>query len=180
RACVPTVSSGAAKKLRSAREWLRAYARFHVSRAVSVTGWGHGGGRYSQRLRVGFSSSKRRLIEPLLLGRSLVSRSGLYGGRPTVAATCSCAPLGGLLRALLGLRRGTLLRGAVTALPLVTLLEVLNPVTIVLRGRVALVYDLPADSSGHNHGVSGADAETGDQVVVVAPVGDVIERLGKG
>src|SRR5699024_4848221 len=50
-------------------------------------GWGHGGGRYSQRLRVGSSSSKRRLIETLLLGCRLVSRSGLRGGGPLVSAT---------------------------------------------------------------------------------------------
>src|SRR5699024_3040226 len=54
---------------------------------LSVTGWGHGGGRYSQLLRVVSSSSKRRLVEPLLLGCGLVSRSRLRGGRPLVAAT---------------------------------------------------------------------------------------------
>src|SRR5699024_12457948 len=54
---------------------------------VSVTGeGGHGGGRYSQLLRVVSSSSKRRLVEPLLLGCGLVSRSGLRGGGPLVAA----------------------------------------------------------------------------------------------
>src|SRR5699024_6139627 len=54
---------------------------------LSATGWGHGGGRYSQLLRVGSSSLKRRLIEPLLLGCRLVSRSGLRGGGPLVSAT---------------------------------------------------------------------------------------------
>src|SRR5699024_611377 len=54
---------------------------------LSVTGWGHGGGRYSQLLRVGSSSSKRRLVEPLLLGCGLVSRSRLRGGRPLSPAT---------------------------------------------------------------------------------------------
>src|SRR5699024_1110443 len=111
----------------------------------------------------------------------LLTATGLCGGGPGIAATGPCAPLGGLLRALLGLRRVTLLRGAVAApLALVALREMLNPVTIDLHGRLALVNVRAADSSGHNHGVSGADAETGDQVVVVAPVGDVIERLGKG
>src|SRR5699024_41367 len=69
---------------------------FCVAGAVSVTGWGHGGGRYSQRLRVGSSRSERRLIETLLLGCGLVSRSGLCCGRP---------------RALLLRRAITLLRG---------------------------------------------------------------------
>src|SRR5699024_12595532 len=50
-------------------------------------GWGHGGGRYSQPLRVGSSSSKRRLVETLLQGCRLVSRSGLRGGGPLVSAT---------------------------------------------------------------------------------------------
>src|SRR5699024_5385709 len=45
---------------------------------------------------------------------------------------------------------------------------------------LTLIHVSTADSARDNHGVSGADAETGDQVVVVAPVGDVIERLGKG
>src|SRR5699024_4163495 len=66
---------------------LRGYAHVHVAGAVSVTGeGGHGGGRYSQLLRVVSSSSKRRLVEPLLLGCGLVSRSGLRGGAPLVAA----------------------------------------------------------------------------------------------
>src|SRR5699024_9212510 len=54
---------------------------------LSATGWGHGGGRYSQLLRVVSSSSKRRLVEPLLLGCGLVSRSRLRGGRPLSPAT---------------------------------------------------------------------------------------------
>src|SRR5699024_27784 len=70
---------------------------------LSVTGWGHGGGRYSQLLRVVSSSSKRRLVEPLLLGCGLVSRSGLCGGRPLVAATRTRPVLLGI--PLLALRR---------------------------------------------------------------------------
>src|SRR5699024_3696510 len=67
---------------------LRGYAHVHVAGAVSVTGEGaHGGGRYSQLLRVVSSSSKRRLVEPLLLGCGLVSRSRLRGGRPLSPAT---------------------------------------------------------------------------------------------
>src|SRR5690625_1284976 len=57
---------------------------------LSATGWGHGGGRYSQLLRVGSSSLKRGLIEALLSGRLiplLLSRSGLRGGGPLVSAT---------------------------------------------------------------------------------------------
>src|SRR5699024_9522957 len=83
----------------------------HVSRAVSVTGWGNGGGRYSQRLRVGSSRSERRLIEALLLGCGLVSRSGLCCGRPLTAATrarpvlLSVVPLLALRRRLVGLLR---------------------------------------------------------------------------
>src|SRR5699024_461593 len=157
------------------------HAHVHVAGAVSVTGWGHGGGRYSQLLRVGSSSSKRRVsVEGLLLGCGLVSLSGLRGGRPTITATGPVSVLRGLRGMLRGRGIALLVRGAVTALPLVTLREVLNPVTIDLHGRLALVNVRAADSAGHNHGVSGADAETGDQVVVVAPVGDVIERLGKG
>src|SRR5690625_4018803 len=56
---------------------------------LSATGWGHGGGRYSQLLRVGSSSLKRGLIEALLSGRLiplLLSRSGLRGGGPLVSA----------------------------------------------------------------------------------------------
>src|SRR5699024_1066516 len=45
------------------------HAHVHVAGAASVTGWGHGGGRYSQLLRVGSSSLKRGLIEALLSGR---------------------------------------------------------------------------------------------------------------
>src|SRR5699024_2519052 len=81
---------------------LRGYAHVHVAGAVSVTGWGHGGGRYSQLLRVGSSSLKRRLIEPLLLGCGLVSRSGLRGGRPTITATGPVSVLGGLRGMLRG------------------------------------------------------------------------------
>src|SRR5699024_4302578 len=106
---------------------------------LSVAGWGHGGGRYSQLLRVGSSSLKRRLIEPLLLGCGLVSRSGLCGGRPTITATGPVSVLRGLRGMLRGRGIALLLRGAVTALPLVTLREVLNPVTIDLHGRLALV-----------------------------------------
>src|SRR5690625_2213856 len=129
----------------------------------------------------GYCLERRVAGESLLCGGLLISATGLCSGRPTVAATGPCAPLGGLLRALLGLRRVTLLRGAVAAsLPLVTLREVLNPVTVDLHGRLALVNVRAADSARDNHGVSGADPKPGDQVMVVAPVGDVIERLGKG
>src|SRR5690625_181839 len=111
----------------------------------------------------------------------LLTATGLCGGGPGIAATGPCAPLGGLLRALLGLRRVTLLRGAVAAsLALVALREMLNPVTVDLHRRLTLIHVSAADSARDNHGVSGADPKTGDQVVVVAPVGDVIERLGKG
>src|SRR5699024_8382855 len=71
---------------------------------LSVTGWGHGGGRYSQLLRVVSSSSKRRLVEPLLLGCGLVSRPGLRGGGPLVAATRARPVLLGVVP-LLALRR---------------------------------------------------------------------------
>src|SRR5699024_6269645 len=180
RACVPTVSSGAAKKLRSAREWLRAYARFHVSRAVSVTGWGHGGGRYSQLLRVGSSSLKRRLVESLLLGCGLVSRSGLCGGRPTITATGPVSVLGGLRGMLRGRGIALLLRGAVAAhLALVALREMLNPVTVDLHRRLTLIHVSAADSARDNHSVSGANAKTGDQVVVIAPESNVVEGLGE-
>src|SRR5699024_6287273 len=73
---------------------------------LSVTGWGHGGGRYSQLLRVGSSSSKRGLIESLLSGRLiplLLSRSGLRGGRPLSPATRTRPVLLGI--PLLALRR---------------------------------------------------------------------------
>src|SRR5699024_7724721 len=71
---------------------------------LSVTGeGGHGGGRYSQLLRVVSSSSKRRLVEPLLLGCGLVSRSGLRGGRPLSPATRTRPVLLGI--PLLALRR---------------------------------------------------------------------------
>src|SRR5699024_3452777 len=110
----------------------------------------------------------------------LVSRSGLCGGRPTITATGPVSVLGGLRGMLRGRGIALLLWGAVTALPLVTLREMLNPVTVDLHGRLALIHVSTADSAGHDHSVSGADAETGDQVVVVAPVGDVIDRLGKG
>src|SRR5699024_8469024 len=70
---------------------------------LSVTGWGRGGGRYSQRLRVVSSSSKRRLVEPLLLGCGLVSRSRLRGGRPLSPATRTRPVLLGI--PLLALRR---------------------------------------------------------------------------
>src|SRR5690625_3526387 len=122
-------------------------------------GWGHGGGRYSQLLRVGSSSLKRRLIETLLLGCRLVSRSGLRGGRPTITATGPVSVLGGLRGMLRGRCIALLLRGAVAALPLVALREVLNPVTIDLHGRLALVNVRAADSAGHNHGVSGRSEE---------------------
>src|SRR5699024_1208950 len=70
---------------------------------LSVAGWGHGGGRYSQLLRVVSSSSKRRLVEPLLLGCGLVSRSRLRGGRPLSPATRTRPVLLGI--PLLALRR---------------------------------------------------------------------------
>src|SRR5699024_6183466 len=78
---------------------------------LSVTGWGHGGGRYSQLLRVVSSSSKRRLVEPLLLGCGLVSRSGLRGGGPLVAAASARPVLLGipLLALWRRARRGLLL-----------------------------------------------------------------------
>src|SRR5699024_3272874 len=48
---------------------------------LSVTGWGYGGGRYSQLLRVVSSRSERHGVLPI------PSRSGLRGGGPLVAAT---------------------------------------------------------------------------------------------
>src|SRR5699024_1453611 len=110
----------------------------------------------------------------------LLTATGLCGVVPGIAATGRCAPLGGLLRALLGLRRVTLLRGAVAApLALVALREMLNPVTVDLHRRLTLIHVSAADSARDNHSVSGADAETGDQVVVVAPESNVVEGLGE-
>src|SRR5699024_1460457 len=146
---------------------------------LSATGRGHGGGRYSQRLRVGSSSLKRRLIEPLLLGCGLVSRSGLCGGRPTITATGPVSVLGGLRGMLRGRGIALLLRGAVAALPLVALREVLNSVTVDLHRRLTLIHVSAADSARDDHSVSGADAETGDQVVVIAPESNVVEGLGE-
>src|SRR5699024_3582764 len=118
-------------------------------------------------------------VEPLLLGCGLVSRSGLCGGRPTITATGPMPVLGGLRGMLRGRGIALLLRGAVTALPLVTLREVLNPVTIDLHRRLALIHVSAADSARDDHSVSGADAETGDQVVVIAPESNVVEGLGE-
>src|SRR5699024_10688166 len=59
----------------------------------------------SKLLRVGSSSSKRRLVEPLLLGCGLVSRSRLRGGRPLSPATRTRPVLLGI--PLLALRRRT-------------------------------------------------------------------------
>src|SRR5699024_1165876 len=110
----------------------------------------------------------------------LLTATGLCGGGPGIAATGPCAPLGGLLRALLGLRRVTLPRGAVAApLALVALREMLNPVTVDLHRRLTLIHVSAADSARDDHSVSGADAETGDQVVVIAPESNVVEGLGE-
>src|SRR5699024_8718561 len=96
---------------------------------VSVTGeGGHGGGRYSQLLRVGSSSLKRGLIEPAQVPASprvggrlcgLVSRSGLCGGGPLVAAASARPPL----------RRGLLRRGV----------SLLGTEPLTLHGRAGLL-----------------------------------------
>src|SRR5699024_1731348 len=110
----------------------------------------------------------------------LLTATGLCGGGPGIAATGPCAPLGGLLRALLGLRRVTLLRGAVAAsLALVALREVLDAVAVDLHRRLTLIHVSAADSARDNHSVSGANAKTGDQVVVIAPESNVVEGLGE-
>src|SRR5699024_5137700 len=64
---------------------------------LSVTGWGHGGGRYSQLLRVVSSRSERHGVLPI------PSRSGLRGGGPLVAAASARPVLLGI--PLLALRR---------------------------------------------------------------------------
>src|SRR5699024_7743743 len=65
---------------------------------LSVTGeGGHGGGRYSQRLRVVSSRSERHGVLPI------PSRSGLRGGGPLVAAASARPVLLGI--PLLALRR---------------------------------------------------------------------------
>src|SRR5699024_643918 len=128
----------------------------------------------------GYCLERRIAGESLLCGGLLIPATGLCGGGPGIAATGPCAPLGGLLRALLGLRRVTLLRGAVAAsLALVALREMLNPVTVDLHRRLTLIHVSAADSARDDHSVSGADAETGDQVVVVAPESNVVEGLGE-
>src|SRR5690625_4886203 len=110
----------------------------------------------------------------------LLTATGLCGGGPGIAATGPCAPLGGLLRALLGLRRVCLLRGAVAApVALVALREMLNPVTVDLHRRLTLIHVSAADSARDDHSVSGADPKTGDQVVVIAPESNVVEGLGE-
>src|SRR5699024_7932532 len=64
---------------------------------LSVTGWGHGGGRYSQLLRVVCSRAERHGVLPT------PSRSGLRGGGPLVAAASARPVLLGT--PLLALRR---------------------------------------------------------------------------
>src|SRR5699024_9947086 len=150
---------------------------------LSVTGWGHGGGRYSQRLRVGSSRSKRRLIEALLLGCGLVSRSGLRGGRP-LAATRARAPLRrGLLRVVrpaLRRRPVRLLRLTETATRLpVPLREVLDAVTRHLHLRLPLVHVRAGDIAGNDYRVPLVDAETRDQVVMLAPESHVVDDVGE-
>src|SRR5699024_9175435 len=139
-----------------AREWLRAYAHFHDSRAVSVTGWGHGGGRYSQRLRVGSSRSERRLIEALLLGCGLVSGSGLLCGSPRARRLRRALTVlrGGLGIPGLTLRRrlvGLLRLAEPSTLPAVTLREVLDAVPRHLHLRLPLVHVRAGDIAGNDY-----------------------------
>src|SRR5699024_2525051 len=143
------------------------------------TGWGHGGGRYSQRLRVGSSRSKRRLIEALLLGCGVVSRSGKGGGRTVAGGSDSAALRRGLLRVVrLALRRRPvrLLRLTETATPPPRpLREVLDAVARHLHLRLPLVHVRAGDIAGNDYRVPLVDAETRDQVVMLAPESHVID-----
>src|SRR5699024_8843367 len=136
---------------------------------------------YSQRLRVGSSRSERRLIEALLLGCGLVSRSGLRGSGPLTAATrarpvlLSVVPLLALRRRLVGLLR---LAETATRLP-VPLREVLDAVTRHLHLRLPLVHVRAGDIAGNDYRVPLVDAETGDQVVMLAPESHVVDDVGE-
>src|SRR5699024_143938 len=126
---------------------------------------------YSQRLRVGSSRSERRLIEALLLGCGLVSRSGLRGSGPLTAATrarpvlLSVVPLLALRRRLVGLLR---LAETATRLP-VPLREVLDAVTRHLHLRLPLVHVRAGDIAGNDYCVALLAAATRGQAVMLAP-----------